>query len=154
MFCSTAGAALDEFKKQAPEVLRGVEGAIAATDYEKKPPVIAEAEFAKAPDIWFDYAVMEKAERRAVVRGKFDWNDIGSWAALADLTKPDEAGNRINGEAGVIDATHCFIQSGHRIVAALGVEDLLLLDTPHALLLAERGRAPGRETVVQKPEPS
>src|SRR3989442_14094816 len=115
MFCSTAGAALDEFKKQAPEVLRGVEGAIAATDYKKQPPVIAEAEFAKAPDISFDYAVMEKAERRAVVRGKFDWNDIGSWAALADLTAPDEAGNRVNGEAGLSGANQCFIPSGHPI---------------------------------------
>src|SRR5437773_1089064 len=114
MFCFTAAAVLDAFKKHAPDVLRAVEAAIAATDYEKKPPVIAEAEFAKAPDISFDYAVMEKAERRAVVRGKFDWNDIGSWAALADLTAPDEAGNRINGEAVLIDATHCFIQSGHR----------------------------------------
>ena len=112
--------------------------------------MIAEAEFAKAPDISFDYAVMEKAERRAVVRGKFDWNDIGSWAALADLTAPDEAGNRINGEAVLIDATNCFIQSGHRIVAAVGVEDLLIVDTPDALLVAERGRAQDVKTVVQQ----
>src|SRR5205814_9195076 len=92
MFCFTAGAALDAFKKHAPDVLRTVEAAIAVTDYEKKPPVIAEAEFAKAPDISFDYAVMEKAERRAVLRGKFDGNDIGPGAARADLTAPDEAG--------------------------------------------------------------
>jgi len=150
MFCFTAGAAIDAFKKHAPDVLRAVEAAIAATDYEKKPPVIAEAEFAKAPDISFDYAVMEKAERRAVVRGKFDWNDIGSWAALADLTAPDDAGNRVNGEAVLIDANHCFIQSGHRIVAAVGVEDLLIVDTPDALLVAERGRAQDVKTVVRK----
>jgi mannose-1-phosphate guanylyltransferase/mannose-6-phosphate isomerase len=150
MFCFTAGAVLEAFKKHAPEVLRAVEAAIAATDYEKKPPVIAEAEFSKAPDISFDYAVMEKAERRAVVRGKFDWNDIGSWAALADLTKPDEAGNRINGETVLIDAKHCFIQSGHRIVAAVGVEDLLIVDTPDALLVAARGRAQDVKTVVQQ----
>ena len=130
MFCFTAAAVLDAFKKHAPDVLRAVEAAITATDYEKKPPVIAETEFGRAPDISFDYAVMEKAERRAVVRGKFDWNDIGSWAALAELTPADEAGNRINGEAVLIDATHCFIQSGHRIVAAVGVEDLLIVDTP------------------------
>lgn len=150
MFCFTAGAVLEAFKKHAPDVLRAVEAAIADTDYEKKPPVIAEAKFAKAPDISFDYAVMEKAERRAVVLGKFDWNDIGSWAALADLTPPDAAGNRVNGEAVLIDANRCFIQSDHRIVAAVGVEDLLIVDTPDALLVAERGRAQDVKTVVQR----
>src|SRR5437764_221009 len=103
MFCFTAEAVLAAFKKHSPEVLRAVEAAVAATDYSKPPAVLAEAEFAKAPDISFDYAVMEKAERRAVVRGKFDWNDIGSWAALAELTAADESGNRINGEAVLID---------------------------------------------------
>ena len=150
MFCFGAGTVLEAFLKHAPEVLRAAEAAIAATDYSKNPLVIAEAEFAKAPDISFDYAVMEKAERRAVVRGKFDWNDIGSWTALADLTPPDAAGNRVNGEAVLIDAHQCFIQSGHRIVAAVGVEDLLIVDTPDALLVAERGRAQDVKTVVQK----
>src|SRR5258706_12813754 len=93
---------------------------------------------------------MEKAERRAVVRGRFDWNDIGSWAALAELTPADEAGNRINGETVLIDAKHCFIQSGHRIVAAVGVEDLLIVDTPDALLVAEGGRRQDRKNGVQK----
>jgi len=150
MFCFKAGSVLEAFKKHSPDVLRAVESAIAATDFDKQPPVIAEAEFAKAPDISFDYAVMEKAERRAVVRGTFDWNDIGSWAALADLTKADDAGNRVNGEAVLIDAKHCFIQSGNRIVAAVGVDDLLIVDTPDALLIAERGRAQDVKTVVQK----
>src|SRR5437867_1301366 len=150
MFCFTAGAVLDAFKQHAPELLRAVEASIAATDHEKKPPVLAEAEFAKAPDISFDYAVMEKAQRRAVVRGRFDWNDIGSWAALAELTSPDPAGNRVIGEAVLIDASQCFIQSGHRVVAAVGVEDLLIVDTPDALLVARRGRAQDVKSVVQR----
>ena len=150
MFCFAASAVIAAFKEHAPEVLRAVEAAIAATDYAKAPPVIAEAEFAKAPDISFDYAVMEKAERRAVVRAKFDWNDIGSWTALADLTAADDAGNRVNGEAVMIDAKRCFIQSDHRVVAAVGVEDLLIVDTPDALLVAERGRAQDVKSVVQK----
>src|SRR5258706_15320569 len=150
MFCFNAEAVLAAFKKYSPEVLRAVEAAIAATDYSKPPAVLAEAEFANAPDISFDYAVMETAEKRAVVRGKFDWNDIGSWAALAELTTADDAGNRINGEAVLIDAKDCFIQSGHRIVAAGGVEDLLIVDTPGALFVAQRGRAQDVKSVVQK----
>src|SRR5204863_8221015 len=63
MFCFAASAVIAAFKQHAPEVLRAVEKTIAATDYAKAPPVLAEAEFAKAPDVSFDYAVMEKAER-------------------------------------------------------------------------------------------
>src|SRR5258708_4682712 len=116
MFCFTAAAALDAFKKHAPELLRAVEATLAATDYAKQPTVLAEAEFGKAPDISFDYAVMEKAERRAVVRGKFDWSDVGSWSALAELTPADDAGNRVSGEAALIGRQAWFNPSGHRHV--------------------------------------
>src|SRR5258706_2332017 len=135
MFCFTAEALLAASKNYPREILRAVEAAIVATDYSKPPAVLAEAEFASAPDISFDYAVMEKAERRAVVRGRFDWNDIGSWAALAELTPADEAGNRINRETGLIDAQHCVIQSGHRIVAAVGVEGLASVHKPATLVI-------------------
>src|SRR5439155_23726881 len=88
--------------------------------------------------------------RHPVVRGGFALNDIGSWTALADLTPPDAFGNRVNGEALLIDTKQCFIPSDHRIVAAVGLDDLLIVDTPDALLVAERGRAQDVKTVVQK----
>ena len=150
MFCFTAGAVIDAMRRHAPEVLKAVEATIAATDYEKTPRVLAAAEFAKAPDISFDYAVMEKAEKRAVVRAGFPWSDIGSWTALADLTAPDAAGNRVNGEAVLVDAARCFIQSKDRVVAAVGVEDLLIVDTADALLVSRRDRAQEVKKVVER----
>jgi len=150
MFCFTAGALIEAMKKHAPEVLRAVEATIAATDYEKAPSVLAAAEFAKAPDISFDYAVMEKAEKRAVVRAAFPWSDIGSWSALAELTPPDAAGNRVNGNAVIVDAARCYIQSNERVVAAVGVEDLLVIDTSDALLVAKRDRAQDVKKVVER----
>ena len=150
MFCFTAGAMIDAMRRHAPEVLRAVEAALAATDYDKKPVVLAKAEFEKAPDISIDYAVMEKAEKRAVVRAAFPWSDIGSWSALAELTPPDAAGNRVNGNAVLVDAARCFIQSDDRVVAAVGVEDLLVVDTSDALLVAKRERAQEVKKVVER----
>lgn len=150
MFCFTARAVLDAMRAHAPDVLKAVETTIAATDYDKLPRVLAQAEFAKAPDISFDYAVMEKAEKRAVVHARFAWSDIGSWGALADLTAPDAAGNRVNGEAVLVDAARCFIQSKDRIVAAVGVEDLLIVDTADALLVSKRDRAQEVKKVVER----
>jgi mannose-1-phosphate guanylyltransferase/mannose-6-phosphate isomerase len=150
MFCFTAGALIDAMRRHAPDVLRAVEATIAATDYETKPSVLAKAEFEAAPDISFDYAVMEKAEKRAVVRAAFPWSDIGSWGALADLTPADGAGNRVNGTAVLVDAARCFIQSEDRVVAAVGVEDLLIVDTSDALLVARRDRAQEVKKVVER----
>ena len=149
MFCFTAGAVLAALRRHAPEVVKAVEATLAATDRQKKPLVLAQAEFAKAPDVSFDYAVMEKAEKVAVVRAGFDWNDIGSWSALAELTAPDEAGNRVNGEAIFLESRECYVQS-ERMVAALGLENVLIVDTPDALLVAHRDRAQQVKNVVQR----
>jgi mannose-1-phosphate guanylyltransferase/mannose-6-phosphate isomerase len=93
------------------------------------------------PDISIDYAVMEKAGRVAVVPVPFDWSDIGSWSALADIVAADEQGNRILGEALLVDAGNCYINSPDRIVAGIGINDLLIVDTPDALLVAHRDHA-------------
>jgi mannose-1-phosphate guanylyltransferase / mannose-6-phosphate isomerase len=150
MFCFSAGVLLQAMRKAAPQVVKAVEATLKATDYRKTPVVLAEAEFAKAPDVSFDYAVMEKAEKVAVVRATFDWTDVGSWSALAELTGPDERGNRVSGEAVLVDAAHCYIQSRDRVVAAVGVENLLIVDTPDALLVSTRERAQDVKTVVQR----
>jgi mannose-1-phosphate guanylyltransferase / mannose-6-phosphate isomerase len=149
MFCASAGSIVEAMRMHAPEILRAVEATLAATDPAKTPRVLAEAFFAKAPDVSFDYAVMEKAGKRAVVPASFDWNDIGSWSALAELTAADAQGNRVSGEAVLIDVAGCFVQSD-RMVAAVGVENLLIVDTPDALLVSSRERAQDVKTVVQR----
>jgi len=148
MFCFSAGALLAAMRAHAPQVLGAVEAALQASDLGKTPLVLAD-EFAKVPDVSFDYAVMEKAQNAALVRAGFDWNDIGSWSALAELTAPDARGNRVNGEAVLVDAERCYIQS-ERVVAAVGVEDLLIVDTPDALLVGARERAQDVKQVVER----
>ncbi|MFN3884540.1 MAG: mannose-1-phosphate guanylyltransferase/mannose-6-phosphate isomerase [Rhodocyclaceae bacterium] len=150
MFCFSAGAMLDALRGHAPALLEAVEQTLAATDFGKQPPVLAADAFRQAPDISIDYAVMEKSDRVAVVPAQFDWSDIGSWNALAELTPPDGKGNRVAGEAVLIDAQNCYVQGEDRVVAAVGVDDLLIVDTADALLVAHRDRAQDVKTVVRQ----
>ena len=150
MFCFTAGAMLDALRAQAPELLAAVEATLAATDFAKLPPVLAAEAFKQVPDISIDYAVMEKAKKVAVVPASFDWSDIGSWNALAELTQADARGNRVAGEAVMVDASNCYVQGEDRIVAAVGVDNLLIIDTADALLVADRTRAQDVKAVVQQ----
>ncbi len=100
-------------------------------------------------NISVDYAVMEKAERVAVVPARFDWSDIGSWQALSELVPADAEGNRVQGEAVLIDSRDCFVRGEDRLIAVLGMHNLLLVDTPDALLVADRGRAQEVKSIVK-----
>lgn len=110
-------------------------------------------EFAKLPDISIDYAVMEKASNVAVVAASFQWSDIGSWAALAEQCKADEQGNTVQQEGAgqliSIDSNNTHVRVGNRAVATLGVENLLIVDTPDALLVADKSRHQDVKKVVE-----
>lgn len=150
MFCFTAGSMLAALQDYAPEVLTAVEQTFDATAFDKDPVVLDAATFAVVPDISIDYAVMERADKVAVVPVSFDWSDIGSWSALAELVAPDERGNRASCDAVLLDSDNCFIQSDSRMVAAIGLNDLLVVDTPDALLIAHNSRAQDVKSVVAR----
>jgi mannose-1-phosphate guanylyltransferase/mannose-6-phosphate isomerase len=150
MFCFRVGDFLAELARCAPEVSSAVAAAWQATPRNQTPVAIDPESFARISDISVDYAVMEKAERVAVVPGRFDWSDIGSWQALGDLVPADAAGNRVQGEAVLVDSKDCYVRSEDRLVATLGVENLLVVDTPDALLVAERSRAQDVKSIVSR----
>lgn len=145
MFCFTAGTMLSQMRAHCPALLTAVEACLtASTDakangYEQID--IEAALFANVPDISIDYAIMEKTTLAAVVPCSIGWSDIGSWDALGGLEAADHAGNRIEGDAMLHDVTNCYIQSQHRMVGAVGVNNLVIIDTPDALLVADRARA-------------
>jgi mannose-1-phosphate guanylyltransferase/mannose-6-phosphate isomerase len=150
MFCFRVGEFLAELERCAPELSAAVAAAWQATPRDQAPVAIDAASFARVADISLDYALMEKAERVAVVPGRFDWSDIGSWQALGELVAPDAAGNRVQGDALLIDSQDCYVRSEDRLVAALGVQNLLVVDTPDALLVADRDRAQEVKRIVQR----
>src|SRR5690606_23294006 len=97
--------------------------------------------FLAQPDISVDYAIMEKASKRAVVPARFDWSDIGSWKAVSELGEADPRGNRVRGQAILVESERCYVDAGQRIVAAVGVQDLVIVDSGDAILVTDREQA-------------
>jgi mannose-1-phosphate guanylyltransferase / mannose-6-phosphate isomerase len=98
-----------------------------------------------------DYAVMEHTDRAAVVPTEADlgWSDVGSWASLWDVAAHDAAGNAISGDVTAIDVSGSYIRGERRLIAALGVRDLVIVDTEDALLVMPRDRTQELRSIVQ-----
>lgn len=150
MFCFKAGRILEDLRAHAPEVVACAQEALARGDAAAQPRVLNADSFGKAPNISIDYAVMEKADRVAMVGAKFDWSDIGSWPALAGLTPADDQGNRFQGEVVNIGSRNTVVSSANRLVATIGLDNLLVIDTPDALLVADANRAQEVKDIVGK----
>jgi len=145
IFCFEAGVMLAALEQHCPDILAATAACIAASrtsagkDFSQVE--LDPDSFALVPDDSIDYAVMEKSGQVAVVPCDIGWSDIGSWSTLGDLTSADAQGNRINGEAHLHDVTNCYVQSNKRLIGAVGVDNLIIIDTPDALLVADRSRA-------------
>lgn len=152
MFCFKAGVFLDEMQRHCPEIEVTVAECWSAMQVPRNPDVleIPADLFAKVPDLSIDYAVMERSDRVAVVPGDFGWSDIGSWNAVRDLTPADVAGNRIVGDAILIDSENTYVQAEDRLIATVGVRDLMIIDTPDALLIADPKKSQDVKQVVSR----
>jgi mannose-1-phosphate guanylyltransferase len=105
--------------------------------------------FRRLPVESIDVALMERAAQVAVVRATFDWSDVGSWAAMAPLWGADQAGNATRGDALLIDCADTVVWGGaSRLVAVVGGQDLVVVDSPDALLVCRRSRAQEVRRVV------
>jgi len=155
MFCFTAETMLAELEKHAPTVLEpAIAAVIDAKRSSSKDGYTVEldgAQFARTEDISIDYAVMERSDNVNVVPCEMGWSDIGSWLSISELTAPDARGNRIHGEAELYEVDNCFIRSEDgRMIGAVGVQDLIVVDTADALLIATRERAQDVKQIVAK----
>jgi len=151
MFCFRADTLLDVAANVCPDVLEAARACHAGAVSHESPIEFARAAFLAQPDISIDYAIMERAPRVAVVPATFDWSDIGSWKAMSDLeAEADAAGNRVRGQAIIVESENCYIQSDARMVAVVGVKDLVIVDTGDAVLVADRDRAQQVKLVVER----
>lgn len=145
MFCFRIGTLLKELQTHAPEVLEGVYATMELSrlsEADKHRCLLLDADrFNKVPDISIDYALMERSNRVATVPCDIGWNDIGSWSAMSGLTPMDAAGNRCEGEVVTYQARNNYVQTGERLTALVGVEDLIVVDTPDAILVAHKDNA-------------
>jgi mannose-1-phosphate guanylyltransferase/mannose-6-phosphate isomerase len=150
MFCFQVGAILRAFGRDAPDVLEAAKRVWQAMDPTSEPLEIPSEPFTECPSISIDYAVMERADNAAVVVADFGWSDIGSWKAISELYESDESGNRIRGKAVMVGSTECFVQGEDRLVAAVGVNNLVIVDTGDAVLVADREQAQDVKQVVEQ----
>jgi mannose-1-phosphate guanylyltransferase/mannose-6-phosphate isomerase len=150
MFCFQAKTFLASLERYASDVFAAANRVWEATDQSQSPIELPADLFSKCPSISIDYAVMERAENTAVVASDFGWSDIGSWKAISDLYETDEADNRITGKAIMVGSTGCFVQSETRVVAAVGVKDLVIVDTRDAVLVADKSQAQDVKEVVSQ----
>jgi mannose-1-phosphate guanylyltransferase len=138
---------LDELSRHAPRHLAGlrkVMDARRAGDEEK-----ASELYRRLPVEVVDRSVLEKTEKLLLVPATFEWADIGNWAELGDRVTADANGNSVEGEAVLIDTTGSLVFGDRRLVAAIGLEDMIIVDTEDALLVCPRSRAQDVRKVVE-----
>ncbi len=150
MFCFTAGAILSALEELVPDIAQGVEHVWQSSANDAEPVELDADAFAAVRADSIDFAVMEKARRRAVVPVTCGWSDIGSWQAISELYEGDALGNRVKGEAVLVDSSNTFVQGEQRLVAAVGVDNLVIVDTGDAVLVASRDRAQEVKAVVDE----
>lgn len=150
MFVWSVPTVLSEFNRHTPELASFISQLQGRNNFEK---TIRE-HFAELPKISFDYAIMEKADRVLVVEADFDWDDVGSWRAVASYFKNDDEGNATNCEAAIADSTNniVFADDG-TTVALLGVHNLIVVRTGDALLVCHRHQAEKIKGLVAKIAP-
>jgi mannose-1-phosphate guanylyltransferase len=147
MFVWTVPTVLSEFNRHTPQLARFISQLSVGDAFESA----LRDRFPKLPKISFDYAIMEKADRVLVVEAGFDWDDVGTWQAVATYFKSDDASNAANCDLTALDATHniVFDQDGAKI-ALLGVHNLIIVRTGDALLVCHRHQAEKIKELVGK----
>ena len=154
MFCFIAGVMAENLETHASDVWAASEVAFAQAKDEANVTRFEKASFIAQPDISIDYAVMEKAEKIAMVPASFGWSDVGSWDAVADAHEADQDGNSAVGvdEMHFMGARNTYVESishTEKAIAAIGTEDLVIVDTPDALLVADRSKSQEVKLLVE-----
>ncbi|MEE9395083.1 MAG: mannose-1-phosphate guanylyltransferase [Planctomycetota bacterium] len=151
IFIWKAATVLEELKVFVPQLAEGVER-IAAADGDEFDAILA-SDYPKLEKISIDYAVMERSKRRYCVPATFEWDDVGSFSALARLNPADARGNVALGDVLVLDTKGCIIDNrSDGLVATLGVSDLIVVRTQDAVLVARKDQAERVKEIVQELE--
>jgi mannose-1-phosphate guanylyltransferase len=138
MFIWTAARLVEELEHHLPDLYAGLQEIDAALAAD--PAADVTARWNALPEVTIDYGIMERAERIAVLPAAIGWSDVGSWAAVYDVTPHDPAGNAVFGRHVSPDTTGTLIVS-RRLVATMGLEDMIVVDTDDVLLICPRSRA-------------
>ncbi len=150
MFMFRARVYLAELQRHAPAMLEACKAAMAAAKRDLDFTRLPAREFGACPGDSIDYAVMEKTDSAVVVPLDAGWSDVGSWSALQDALPRDARGNVATGDVLVEDTSGCYLHSTSRLIAAVGLEDHVVVETKDAVLVAPRDRVQDVKQLVAR----
>ncbi len=150
MFIATVKTLRDLYKTHLPQMEAGFAAIVGALRTDSGAQTMAEV-FPTLPKISVDYGIAEKAGRVAVIPADIGWNDVGSWGRLAEvLAAQTDDENIVVGEHIGVDTTGAFIYSPHRLIATIGLEDMIIIDTPDATLICPKSRSEDVKKIVEE----
>lgn len=140
MFAFQIGAMREEFSLYSPEIADGMR--LSFEEFVRS--------FDKLPSVSIDYAVMEQSKKTALLPIDLVWSDVGSWDSVFDILPKDQAGNAMIGRVVEVDTKDSLILGDKRIIAAIGLEDMIIVETPDALLVAKKKESQKVKEIVSK----
>lgn len=150
IFVFKAGVFLDELARLDPEMLKYSQQALANARDDRDYCWLDNEAFSRCPSNSIDYAVMEKTDKAAVVPVNMGWSDVGSWGSFWEITHKDPHGNVTAGNVFMKEVNNCLIHSKREIVATLGIDNLIIVDTDDALLVAHMDKEQEVKDVFRK----
>jgi len=150
IFMFRAETILREMDTHCPDIPKHVRDAVTLGSRDNDFFRLEAASFAKCPSDSIDYAVMEHTRSAAVIPVDMDWSDIGSWSALWEIGGKDKAGNVISGDVLTVDAENSYIRAENNLVAAVGIRDLVIVETGDVVMISPRDRVQDVKALVQK----
>ncbi|PKM10565.1 MAG: mannose-1-phosphate guanylyltransferase/mannose-6-phosphate isomerase [Gammaproteobacteria bacterium HGW-Gammaproteobacteria-3] len=149
MFAFKAASFLEELNKFNPAIVEACKKALQGAKQDLDFTRLDSGAFSACPADSIDYAVMEKTAQAVVIPLDAGWNDVGSWSALWDVTRKDAAGNAIFGDVLTIETENSYLYSKNKLVAAIGVKNLVIVETDDALLVAAKDKVQEVKTIVE-----
>jgi mannose-1-phosphate guanylyltransferase/mannose-6-phosphate isomerase len=148
IFVLHASTLIKELDAFSPQIVRAATAALQGAKEDLGFLRLAKEAFAEAPNISIDYAVMEKTNAAVMLPVDPGWSDVGSWSSLWEIAPRDGHGNHVHGTGILEDTEDCFIHSERSLVATIGIENLVIVNTPDALLVADKSRAQDVSRIV------
>ncbi len=150
MFVFKAGRFLNELQKFNPEMLDKCQNAYKSAKTDADFVRIDKQLFTQCPADSIDFAVMEKTDKAVVIPLAAEWNDVGSWSALWDVLEKDSEGNALSGDVITVDTHNCFLHSSSRLIATVGLKDLVVVETADAVMVASKQQVQEVKEIVAR----
>ena len=150
MFMFKIDTFISELTTHSPDIVKSVNNAINNAEQDLDFIRLDKQAFESSPSDSIDYALMEKSDNVVVVPLDAQWNDIGDWSSLYDIGTKDNNGNVIQGDVFTEETTNTYINANHHMVATIGVQDLVIIDTPNATLISAKDKAQEVKKIVEQ----